>query len=225
MAVGNINKTTPSNNYLTNKTAKSRHRYHMDKLFTFWRKYVSISTASEVFVRQHAKIHRYKKNSFFARYYEVKPYWCFIVEGLAAGCMTEEDGKKRIIWLVTPPDYFTGTKHNYSNHGENLDIRFLVNSKIIAIRQEQMRYAQQHLADVGELMQVLKQRKLNQQHQLLEISKITNDIDKYVAFRTAFPELGALLTNRQVSQFLNIHEKSCTRGKLKYIERYKKTPG
>lgn len=189
----------------------------MDRLFTFWRKYTSISTTSEKFITEHAKIIFYKANSYFSRYYEVKPYWCFLLQGIASGIRFEENGTERITWLAMPPDYFTGTKHSYSNHGENLDIKFLVYSQIAAIPLDQMRYAQKHMADVAELIQVLKQRKLTQQKQLLEITKLPYGIDQYVAFRHAFPELSLSLTIKQTSQFLNIGEKTCQRGKLKFI--------
>lgn len=176
----------------------------MERLFTFWRKYVTISPAARAFLKTHAEVKKFEKHAYFSRPFERHGYWCFVLEGLVAGYSIRDSGKRVIHWLVAPNHYFTGTKHSFSPHTEQHFIQFLHASKIVQVPISRLRYAQQHFPDVSELLQAMKQRKLIQKNQLLNIFKQGNNTQRYLAFRDTLPHLAEKLTVEQTLAYLDI---------------------
>ena len=95
----------------------------MERLFEFWRAYISIPKEVREFIQAHAEVISASKNDIES--IEVQHYWCFVLEGLVAGYGTNLSGKQIMTWISVGNQYFTGTRHPFSNRRNDIKIKFL----------------------------------------------------------------------------------------------------
>ncbi len=176
----------------------------MKQLFTFWEKYVDIPTESRLFIKNNSNILVFKKDEYYTKEDKYKPYWNFVAEGLVGGHSHDAEGTKTIHWLSETYGYFTGSLHLHSDTPCGQAIQFLRRGRIVQIPLEDMRYGQENDPAINELIQILKQHKINQQAALIDALNQPNAEAIYFKFMDEMGSLAHQLTAQQVRDLLGL---------------------
>lgn len=188
----------------------------MDRLIIYWHRYTPVSPeASQLF---QDRIVHYRRNEYFMRPNQHRPYWCVLLTGLACGYVLDASGQRCIQWFASEMQGFTGVKHLYTPRKANHYIQFLEDSTLLCMPASAMRTAKEHYPEVSELLHVLKQKYIDQQEAHIFILQQPNAYERYIAFREKFPELIQRTTIQQQCDFINISERSLNRAKKQYLQ-------
>lgn len=202
---------------LQKRITGAKNQRAMERLFTFWRKYAELTEEGKSYIIHHSVVLPFADNDIFAHHDEHKHYWCFIPEGLVAAYCRQGDGDSKIAWIAGPLDYFTGTRHPFTDKHDMVDIVCLQAGRLVMIPNSELIYAQQHFADVGELLQVLKQRKISQQDILLEIMRQKNMEQRCMTFFERCSAIALALSREQCCAFLQVSHSTYNRAKRKFL--------
>lgn len=176
----------------------------MERFFTYAEQRVKLSPEEKQFIRTHGRIRRYAKKAYYLLAGEHKKTWCFILSGLVAGMHHRGNSRADLTWIAQQYEYFTGTKHTFSDQSEGLDIQILRPCELLELPLQQVRTAQSLYPQLAELFQILLRKKLIAARALFNIQKTNDGAFRYVAFRQQLPELERQLTMEETCRFLNI---------------------
>ncbi|WP_134089097.1 cyclic nucleotide-binding domain-containing protein [Olivibacter sp. XZL3] len=176
----------------------------MERFFTYAEQRVELNPEEKQFIRAHGRIRRYAKKAYYLLAGERKKTWCFVLSGLLAGMHHRGDSRADLLWIAQQYEYFTGTKHTFSDQAEGLDIQILRPSELLELPLQQVRTVLPQYPQLAELFQILLRKKLMMTRMLFNIQKVTDGAFRYVAFRQQLPELERQLTMEETCRFLNI---------------------
>lgn len=192
---------------------------YMKQLFTFWGKYVDVPIESRLFIKNNSNILVFKKDELYVGEEEYKPFWNFVLEGLIGGHTHDEDAQKTLHWIAEVNGYFTGSLHLHSDTPCQQAIQFLHCGRIVQIPLEKMRYAQENDWAINELIQVLKQHKMNQQELLIKVLSQKNTTLRYFTFMDEMSMLANQLTAEEIMVYIQIKRTSYKIARKKYLRR------
>lgn len=191
----------------------------MTNFYTFIKKYLNLPQEARDFIEAHADIIEGKRGEYYTTETEYKESWCFLLGGLVAGHTFNTAGLRTIHWIIEPGGYFTGSKHLFSNSSLEQNIEFFQDSRILQIPHENMRQAQEQFPEIGELIQIQKQHKINKQDILIEILKQPDAQAVYFKFMDEMGTVANLLTNQQVMDLLGLKRTTFIKVKGAYSRR------
>ncbi|GAA4778430.1 hypothetical protein GCM10023231_01240 [Olivibacter ginsenosidimutans] len=173
---------------------------------------------ASAYMATHCQVKHYLRNSIFSYPNDdPKPYWCFVLEGLAVGIHVEADGKETVRWLAVPYSYFTGTIHPFSTRQNTAIIEFWTESVILLIPNECIAFAQQHYPAISELMQILKQQQISRLRKYVQLFQYKDNFDRYCFFQKNLAEIAEHTNNRQQAIFLQMSNGTFYMQKQKYV--------
>jgi len=191
----------------------------MDRFFTFWSNYMDISADARNYITNHARIRQYKPK-VFSYADDPMPYWCFVLEGLAAGIHYTADRQRNIRWLATPYHYFTGTEHPFTKRQTDVAIEFLDSSVLFLLRNEHAVIAQQRYPAVSELFHILKQHRINQLRKQVLLLQEQNNYERYRILVEELPEIVQHSNNIVQREVLQVSKGTFYRIKKRYLKRF-----
>lgn len=191
---------------------------NMERFFSYIAQYVRLNAAEKDFLRSHAGFRRFQKNDYYLFRGESKARWCFLLSGIAAGCYTDHAGKDYIHWISVQYDYFTGTKHTFSDNTAELDIQFLQPSVLLEIPLVHVRVAHEKYPKLAEFFQILLRKQLLFTQNMLRIQKINDGTHRYLEFRRRLPELERQLTMHETCSLLNIWPRTYKKGQQLFFQ-------
>jgi len=188
----------------------------MERFFTFWSRYMDIPPDARKYIFDHARIRRYTPR-VFSYPDDPKPYWCFVLDGLAANVYDTVNRYGIIRYLITPNAHFTGTEHPFTKKGGDIYIELLKPTTIFMLRNNFALEAQQRFPAVSELFHILKQHQINNLRRHLLVFQQGRIIDKYRYMAEQLPEVITHTNNRLQARFLQISESSLYDAKKRYL--------
>jgi len=144
----------------------------MNRFFTYADYYTALSLEEKQFINTHARIRTYNRHDYYLLAGEAKTNWCFVLDGVVAGVRTNYEGDELLQWLSVKHQYFTGTKHPFSERSQGLQIQFLHPTELMELPYTYLREAQHQYPAFAELLQVLKEQKLKYFQTLAKILKL-----------------------------------------------------
>ncbi|MFC0316929.1 hypothetical protein [Olivibacter oleidegradans] len=190
----------------------------MERFFTYAEQRVKLSPEEKQFIRTHGRIRRYAKKAYYLLAGEHKKTWCFILSGLVAGMHHRGNSRADLAWIAQQYEYFTGTKHTFSDQSEGLDIQPLCSCELLELPLQQVRTVLPQYPQLAELFQILLRKKLMMTRTLFNIQKIAEGALRYVAFRQQLPALERQLTTEETCLFLNISATTYKRGQQLFLQ-------
>ena len=185
--------------------------------FHFWTTHVrQITDAAIAFIETYAREVAYPPDTYIACAGDYWPYWNFLVEGAVMAVRYHEDGSAAVPWLVTEGTYFTGTVHAFTERRDDVFIQTLAYTRVVQLPNYRLQQAQRQYHSVSELINILKQRRLERDSLLDEVFRQTEGTARVAAFFDAYPRLAPRLTAQQVCAILKISESTYKRGKKSY---------
>lgn len=184
----------------------------MERFFTYAEQRVNLSIEEKQFIRAHGRVRRYAKKAYYLFASERKKTWCFVLDGLVAGVRYYDGQYPDLLWLASQYDYFTGTKHAFSDQSEGLDIQTLRPCELLELPLEHVRTVQSQYPQLAELFQILLRKKLMMTRTLFNIQKIADGTYRYIEFRRRLPKLERQLAMRETCSLLNIGLSTYKRG-------------
>jgi len=190
----------------------------MIRFFTYAEHYVDLNATEANFIKQHGRIRTYKKNDYYVMTGETRRNWCFVLQGLVAGVRYNHGHEQDLIWVAPPYDYFTGTKHTFSDSTADMDIQMLRPSELLELPLTHVRTARQQFPQLAEFFQILLHKQLLFAQNMLRIQKTNDGTHRYVEFRRRLPELERLLTMHETCSLLNIGLSTYKRGQQLFFK-------
>lgn len=188
----------------------------MERFFTFWSHYMDIPPDAREYIFDHARINRYRPK-VFSYPDDPKPYWCFVLDGLAANVYDTVNRHGIIRYLITPNAHFTGTEHPFTKKGGDIYIELLKPTTLFMLRNNFALEAQQRFTAVSELFHILKQHQINNLRKHLQVFQQRRIVDKYRYMAEQLPDVIKHTNNRQQARFLQISESSLYEAKKSYL--------
>lgn len=189
----------------------------MQPFIYFWTTHVPhIPDAAIVYVQAHAKVMTYAAGTYLTRPGDYWPYWNFILDGAVIALEYAEDGSAAVPWLVTAGSYFTGTVHAFTERHDEVFIRALDETRVMQLPNYRLQEAQQQYHTFSELINILKQRRLEQDALLDAVYRQTEGVARVSAFFEAYPQLAVQLATPQICTILQVSERTYKRGKQRY---------
>lgn len=192
----------------------------MDRLITFWKKHLpTLATDSQGFVSQHSAVKRYGKNQVIKLTSERFPFFCVVLDGLVAGYRANSEGKPLLTELMLPSDYFTGTQHPFTPRIREAEYVALLPTTLLLMPIAEARDAQRRYPAFSELVQVMKQRKINFLELLLAIESEKRCYPRYEVFMQDYPQHAYTLPPSVQWQILRMGKTSFYRVKGRYLRK------
>ena len=192
----------------------------MDNFIRFWTSRIShLPDAAVAFVRAYTKVLVYPAGTYLSRAGDYWPYWNFVAEGAVMALRYEEDGSVMVPWLVTAGSYFTGTVHAFTERREEVFIQALVDTRVVQLPNYRLQEAQQLYHAFSELINILKQRRLEQDAVFDSLFRQPTGEARLMAFFDAYPRLAPQLPIQQVCAILQISSSTYQRAKQQYYRK------
>jgi len=154
------------------------------------------------FLMEHGQIHSFKRGEYYISTQETKQRWCILLEGLIAFEVLGPRNQIVIERIGLAGQYFSGTKHIYSTHGEGTAVHFLRASIVYEIRNKDLQEGINSYPEISQLYHILKQHQLDIVKVFLRIHKLERNARlSYLYWQ--FPELWQQLTIRQLCSLLD----------------------
>lgn len=192
----------------------------MQTFINFWATHLPhIPDAAIAFVEAYAKVMEYPLGVYLARAGDYWPYWNFVLEGAVMALRYDEDGSAEVPWLVTAGSYFTGTVHAFTERRDEVFIQALNDTRVVQLPNHRLQEAQQQYHTFSELINILKQRRLEQDALLDDVFRQTDGEARVAAFFDAYPRLAPQLPAQQVCAILQISSSTYQRAKQQYYRK------
>ncbi|GAA4790883.1 hypothetical protein GCM10023231_18480 [Olivibacter ginsenosidimutans] len=191
----------------------------MNRFFTYAAQYCPLTKEEKQFINAHARTRTYNRHDYYLLAGEAKNNWCFVLDGAAAGVKTNDEGEESLQWLSVKHQYFTGTKHPFSERSHGLQVQFLHPTALMELPYTYLREAQHQYPAFAELLQVLKEQKLRYFQSLTKILKLP----ARERLHKALDELHNWITPLQVDEvcsLLNISHPMYYNGLHKYLKQW-----
>lgn len=192
----------------------------MDIFIRFWTSHITlVPDAALDYVLRHAKLHAYSQGTLLLRPGDWWPYWNFLLSGAVIGEWYAEDGHVEMLWLVQAGDYFTGIVHAFTERRDEVYIRCLQDVRVLQLPVHRLQEAQQLYHAFSELINILKQRRIDHDRLLHGVLLHRDGEIRFAAFFNAFPQLAPLLRMHEVCGILQISASTYKRAKQRYYRR------
>ncbi|WP_257667268.1 Crp/Fnr family transcriptional regulator [Parapedobacter tibetensis] len=193
----------------------------MHTFIQFWTTHVAhVPDVAIAFVQAYAKVVDYSLGTYLVRAGDFWPYWNLVLEGAVMALYYAEDGSVAVPWLVTAGGYFTGTAHAFTKRRDEVFIQALDDTRVMQLPNARLQQAQQQYHTFSELINILKQRRIEQDALLDHVFRQTGGEARVAAFFEAYPRLAPLLPMQQVCAILQISESTYKRGKRGYYRKW-----
>lgn len=164
------------------------------------------------------KLKTFKKDKRYCFETDKRPQWCYVLDGLVGAYQHPEGRPKYMHWATLPGQCFTGTKHEFSDSSQELDIKFLKNTRLAMIQLPQLQKLMNTHPPIMRLINILRQRRYTISDIKVKIMAQT-PVDRYPAATDHLPSIPATLNNNQLAEYLNIDLKTLYRSRRKYLGR------
>lgn len=189
----------------------------MQPFIHFWITHVRhIPNAAIAFIQTYAREVAYPPGTQLTYAGDYWPYWNFVNEGAVMALRYGEDGTTEVPWLVTAGNYFTGTVHAFTERHDDVFIQTLANTRVVQLPNHRLQQAQQQYHSFSELINILKQRRLECDGILDEVFRQTNGTARVTVFFDSYPRLAPQMPAQQACAILKISESTYKRGKRRY---------
>lgn len=188
----------------------------MQRIKILFSKFSPLSEEGENFLFQHGRIKQFEKGNFFVQQNQSNNLFGILLDGLLAYSITNENYDNLLTKVITPRNYFVGSKHIYSTSGALENIHFLKNSEAFIISNEHIRQAIKRFPEFNLMYHILKQQYITICNNFLYLQQLKNDI-KLIYFYRYFPNLKNQLTVVQTCTLLGF---SNTRQYYISLEKY-----
>lgn len=160
---------------------------------------------------------KYEQGKIFCTEFDYKFYWCFVLEGLV-GAYSYENTTPYMHWVALPNQTFTGTKHEFSDSSQKLEIIFLKKTALAMIHLAQLRQLMKEHYPIYRLFNILRQRRFTiVDLKLRVLAQPAND--RYRKLRQEIPGIPKELNNLQLAQYLFIDPKTLYNSRRKELKR------
>ncbi len=161
----------------------------MEALFHFWQSRCgAVSDQARAYLKEGCQERHYRRDRVIRLPDERFPYLCIVLEGLAGGYHYDYGGRRRLRELVLPMDFFTGTKHVFSRTVYPVEYVALQKTRLLLLLLPHVQEGQRRYPEIGELIQVLKQRKILLLRALVEIYQEERAFDRYSVYAERLPD-------------------------------------
>lgn len=190
----------------------------MERLFTYWnRHYPALSAGSRSFIRSRSKVKTYAKRQVIKLEAERFPFFCIVLSGLVAGYRKNSEGKPVLCELMQPMDYFTGTQHPFTPRLREAEYVAIEQTALLLIPIADARDTQQRLPAFAELVQVMKQRKIDFLSLIILLDNEKYAYARYGVYMENYRQQALLLPAKVQWQILRIGKTSFYRVKSRYL--------
>lgn len=190
----------------------------MDRLFVFWVKHCpDLSTDSQTFVHSRTQLKTYGKKQVIKPKDMRFPFFCIVLEGLVAGYRKKSGGAVVLTELMWPMDYFTGTQHPFTPRIREAEYIAIEKTVLLLMPIAEARDAQRRYPTFSELVQVMKQRKLDFLEMLLALGAETDGYTRYRAYMARFANQARQLPDMPQWQLLRMGRSTYYRMKKRYL--------
>ncbi|WP_140937596.1 cyclic nucleotide-binding domain-containing protein [Sphingobacterium lumbrici] len=160
----------------------------MERLEGYFGRYGALSREILEFLQRYGKLNPYCKGEYYIDLYSIKNTCCILLDGLVSYETIQQKGKVVIEQLAVPYQYFSGTKHIYSNNGEEVAIRFLRDSTVYEIRNEHLQQGIKSYPELSNMYHILKQHYVDSVKVFLRLQNLERNIRLWYLY-THIPEL------------------------------------
>lgn len=193
----------------------------METLLHFWKKNCpAFGQDSVAYLEAHGRHLYYDKHRIIKHPNENLPYAYFVLEGIVGGYATGRHGILRMRELILPLDSFTGTLHPFTRRNRPIEYQALTPVHTLRLPIEAAKTGQTLHPDLGELFQIIKQRKINQLRQLLQVYQEYDHYHRYCEYVHLFPDWVHHLPHHVQYQLLQMSHASYQRVKARYLKEF-----
>ncbi|SKB59548.1 cAMP-binding domain of CRP or a regulatory subunit of cAMP-dependent protein kinases [Parapedobacter luteus] len=190
----------------------------MERLFTYWTKHCpALGADSRSLVRDRSKVRRYAKQQVIKLETERFPFFCIVLSGLVAGYRRNSRGTPLLCELMQPMDYFTGTEHPFTPRLRQAEYTALEKTELLLLPVAEAREAQLRLPAFAELVQVMKQRKINFLELLIALDSEDTCYARYCVYMAQYGSQAIRLPDAPQWQLLRMSRTSYYRAKARYL--------
>lgn len=192
----------------------------MHTFIHFWTNHVAgVPAPAIAFLQTYAKITTYPAGAHLMRPGDLWPYWNFVEEGAVMALRYHADGGVEPRWLVTAGTYFTGTVHAFTSRRDDVFIRCLLDTRVVQLPNYRLQEAQRLYHSVSELINILKQHRIEQDAVLDSVFRHVGGEARVAAFFDAYPRVVPQLSRDQLCAVLRVSPSTYQRAKRRYYRR------
>ncbi|MCA5004060.1 cyclic nucleotide-binding domain-containing protein [Sphingobacterium bovistauri] len=173
----------------------------MHRIKQLFSKHTSLSGEGEDFLKKYGKIKSYDKEEIFVQQNQNNNLFGILLDGLVGNSITNKNFDNVLTKVITPLNYFVGTKHIYSSNGAAENIHFLKKSEAFIINVVHIKEAIKFFPEFNLMYHILKQQHITICINLLHIQQLKNE-QKLIYFYRYFPDLKNQLTINQICSLL-----------------------
>lgn len=193
----------------------------MERLFTYWIRHCpSLETDSRAFIRRHSAIKQYAKGQVIKLESERFPFFCIVLSGLVVGYRRTSQGKPVLCELMQPMDYFTGTQHPFTPRVREAEYVTIEKTSLLLMPIREAREAQLRHPAFAELVQVMKQRKIDFLEVLIALESEVSLYARYCAYMDRFAPKAFQLPDAPQWQLLRMGRSTYYRMKSRYLRNF-----
>ncbi|WP_257670475.1 hypothetical protein [Parapedobacter tibetensis] len=190
----------------------------MERLFTYWIKhYPALGADSRSFVRSRSMVKWYGKKQVIKLETERFPFFCVVLSGLVAGYGKNSERQSILCELMQPMDYFTGTQHPFTPRLREAEYVAIENTTLLLVPVAEAREAQRRFPAFAELVQVMKQRKINFFELLIALTNEQSCYTRYCVYMDRFSHQAVQLPDAPQWQLLRMGRSTYYRMKSRYL--------
>ncbi len=192
----------------------------MHTFIHFWTTHVAnVSAVAVAYLERYGKVLDYPASTLLLRAGDWWPYWNFVMEGTVIARQYAVDGTVEVPWMATRHGYFTGTVHAFTERREDVYIETVEATRLLQLPIHRLQEAQQLYHSVSELINILKQRKIDHDARLQAVLRLRDGESRFAAFFDAFGELAPRLGMLEVCTILQISTSTYQRAKQQYYRK------
>lgn len=173
----------------------------MHRIKILFNKYTSLSKQGEEFLLRHGKIKTYLKNEIFIQQNQKNEMFGILLDGLVGYSIINYNNDLTFTKVITPFNYFVGSKHVFSKRETNENIHFLKKSQVFITSNSNIQHAIRKMPEYNLMYHILKQKHITICNNYLHIRQL-KDEQKLIYFYRFFPELKNQLTINQICSLL-----------------------
>jgi len=190
----------------------------MERLFTYWTKHCpALGAASRSYILSRSKVKRYHKNQVIKLETEQFPFFCIVLSGLVAGYRKNSSGNSLLCELMQTMDYFTGTQHPFTPRHREAEYIALENTSLLLVPVAEAREAQLLHLPFAELVQVIKQRKINFLELVITLTYEPSNYKRYCLYLAKYRHQATGLPDAPQWQLLRMSRATYYRMKKRYL--------
>ena len=189
----------------------------MERLFNYCIDHCpSFEATCRTFVRSRSQTKHYQRKQVIKGEREHFPFFCMVLSGLVAGYRQNSTGKSILGELMLPMDYFTGTQHPFTPRIREAEYVAFADTTLLLIPVADARDGQHRLHGFAELVQVVKQHKINFLEMMMDLEHEETTYDRYKLYIDRFGDRARWLPDAPQWQLLRVGRSTYYRMKSRY---------